>query len=144
MAVKNFSRHMPNNHDMPSSWGKKDKGAHVGDRTMGAAGDAMKGAATGALLGSVVPILGNKIGAIAGGGLGAIKGFFSTPKGGGAKKLVEGAEAGARSLAAQKKLGGKAEGSVGKVKKDSKDDFLKKGERVTKAKVQPSGEFEGY
>jgi hypothetical protein len=144
MAVKNFSRHMPNSHNMPSSWGKKDKGAHMGDRTMGAAGDAMTGAGAGAAIGSVVPVIGTGLGALVGGGLGAIKGFFSTPKGGGAKKLIEGAEAGARSLAAHKKLGGKAEGSVGKVKKDSKDEFLKKGERVTKAQVQPSGEFEGY
>ena len=137
MAVKNFSRHMPNSHDEPLTWGKRDKGPGLQDRAMGAIGEGAQGAAAGSAFGTK--------GAIIGGILGAAKGFFGTGKGKGAEKLMKGAESGARALAAKKKLdASKSQGSVGKVKADSKDEFLKKGERVTKAQVQPSGEFEGY
>tara|TARA_R110002050_G_scaffold174854_3_gene307764 strand:+ start:9151 stop:9576 length:426 start_codon:yes stop_codon:yes gene_type:complete len=141
MAVKNFSRHMPRSHDTPSEWGKKDKeGAPVSDRLMGAAGEAAALAAAGSQFGPA--------GTVIGGTVGAIKGFFGTGKGKGAGKLVDGGLAGARALAAQQKLGPEAaEGSVGKVKKDSKDGFFKKGERVTKtsARSNPEDDFtSGY
>ena len=138
MAVKNFSRHMPRSHDMPSEWGKRDKeGAPVSDRLMGAAGEGASLAAAGSQFGPV--------GTVVGGTVGAIKGFFGTGKGKGAGKLVDGGLSAARAMAAQEKLA--PEGSVGKVKKDSKDGFFKKGERVTKtsARSNPEDDFtSGY
>lgn len=130
MAVKNFSRHMPN-----TSGEFKNRERNLSDRMAGAVGEGATYAALGSKFGPV--------GAGVGGTFGVLKGFFGTPKGGGADSLTRGAVAlaDARSEAAKKKM--KPGGKLGKVKKDSADGFLKKGEVITRA-AQEADDFEGY